>query len=185
MAVGDGSEGFTSAGPGESVGGAIRLEREPGAFEQALRVDDGVVRTFRKGTSEGGALFADFGLPPVLAPASQGDGDDAINGGVPRGYFSDALFHHPVEPDPGKHGGGVGDGRQGVDDIAKGRRLDDEHLFQRMGSPLEARRGAESGVCRVKIQGGWGDRSWLMRMLAEWRRVGEKPAPLKTTGTAF
>ncbi len=185
MAVGEGSERFARAGPGESMGGAVRLEREPGAFEEALRVDHGVVAAFGKGASEGGALFADGGLPPVLSPPPEGDGDDTIHGGVPCGEFGDAFFHNPVEPDPGKRGGGVGDGRQGVDDIAEGRRLDDEHLFQRVGSPLEVRRGAESGVWRVKIQGSGGDRSWLMRMLAEWRRVGEKPAPLKTTGTAF
>jgi hypothetical protein len=49
-----------------------------------------------------------------------------------------------------------------VDDIAEGRRLDDEHLFQRVGSPLEVRRGG--GVWSLE---GEDSREWRRSIMVD------------------
>ncbi|MNE35737.1 hypothetical protein D3C80_1295140 [compost metagenome] len=110
---------------------ALRVAGQPGALEQALGVDHQVVVDLAQALLEAAPLAALDGLPEVLAPATDSHRNDLRHRRMPGRNLGEALFHHPVELDAGNGASGVGQRGQGMDDVAQGRRLDQQNPHAR------------------------------------------------------
>ena len=98
---------FAGGLPVHAVLYAARQSRyQRGAFDQSLRVDDGIITLRLYRLAEGFAFGFNRGREPRFPPAANRHRDHAVNRFMPGGDLREALFHHPVKTNTryGLHG---------------------------------------------------------------------------------
>ena len=125
-AVKQAGQGLTNTVAVVTGAGAFRKAGKQGAFEQALHVDDQVIVVQRHVGSPGfDGRFGVGGLQ-AFAPLAPLQRDHPVDRPVLAGHGGEAFFHQPIDLDPWDRLGDVGDGGQGVDDIAHRAGFDDQ-----------------------------------------------------------
>ena len=75
---------------------------DTGAFQQALRIDHGVVMQTAGGAHHRAPFRACNTVQGAPAPAPQGNRNHSIHRRMPGGHLGEGLFHQPVKADAGK-----------------------------------------------------------------------------------